>query len=211
MKRPSSCIVLAILLCASTAVAQVYQPPNAFNFSTWTGANESWFQYPETLTGSNYSIPVIQSKPQLGIALSGGGFRAATLGLGYLRALHLLHITSSAKYLTSNSGGSWLAATFSFQQQVDLDTFFGPYIPPQQLSLSAIQQANSTAGSFAGVIANAGILIPGAVGRYKQMQRCKQYSAVTTGDLCSMKPIPASGSLGPAVGPIAYTSSGGSA
>jgi hypothetical protein len=164
------CIAVGLVLLASTtAIAQVYQPPNAYTFNTWAGANESWFQYPEILDGSNYSIPIIQSKPLLGLAFSGGGFRAATLGLGYLRALHLLNISKSAKYLTSNSGGSWLAATFSFQQQVDLDTYLGPFIPPSQLNLSSIQQANSTAGSFAGVIANAGILVPGAVGAVKDV------------------------------------------
>eukprot|EP00878_Enallax_costatus_P004763 GHUV01005014.1.p1 GENE.GHUV01005014.1~~GHUV01005014.1.p1 ORF type:complete len:688 (+),score=137.57 GHUV01005014.1:137-2200(+) len=168
MNRSGIC-VLALLLAAANAQAAVYSPPNAYNFSVWTGANESWFQYPETLNSSNYSIPIIQAKPAIGIALSGGGFRAATLGLGYLRALFLLNITSSAKYLTSNSGGSWLAATFSFQNDVDLSSYFGPYIPPEQLNLSTVQKGNGTQGNFAGVIANAGILVPGAVGAVKDV------------------------------------------
>ncbi|WIA11774.1 hypothetical protein OEZ85_011868 [Tetradesmus obliquus] len=43
-------------------------------------------------------------------------------------------MTSKARYLTSNSGGSWLNAAFSFQDSVPLDSFLGPYLPPQQLS-----------------------------------------------------------------------------
>jgi hypothetical protein len=45
-----------------------------------------------------------------------GGYRAATLALGYVRALHLLGLTSQARYLASNSGGSWFNAAFSYQQ-----------------------------------------------------------------------------------------------
>lgn len=171
--------VLALLLAAVNLCTAVYTPPNAYNFSVWTGSNESWFLYPEILNNSNYSIPIIQKKPTIGIALSGGGFRAATLGLGYLRALYLLGVTTSAKYLTSNSGGSWLAATFSFQNDVDLGTFFGPYIPPDQLNLSTVQKGNGTKGNFAGVIANAGILVPGAVGRYTYLEQAAHFALQT--------------------------------
>jgi hypothetical protein len=47
---------------------------------------------------------------------SAGGYRAATLALGYVRALHLLGLTCQARYLASNSGGSWFNAAFSYQQ-----------------------------------------------------------------------------------------------
>lgn len=81
----------------------------------------------------------------------------------------MLNVTSKARYLTSNSGGSWLNAAFSFQDSVPLDSFLGPYLPPQQLSQPRLQQADSGNGSFAGVIANAGILIPGAAGVHMHM------------------------------------------
>jgi hypothetical protein len=45
-----------------------------------------------------------------------GGYRAATLALGYVRALHLLGLNSQARYLASNSGGSWFNAAYSYQQ-----------------------------------------------------------------------------------------------
>jgi hypothetical protein len=76
----------------------------------------------------------------------------------------MLNITSAARYLTSNSGGSWLNAAFSFQEKVPLEPFLGPYVPPQQLTQQQLHQADTGNGSFAGVIANAGIVIPAAEG-----------------------------------------------
>ncbi|WIA31484.1 hypothetical protein OEZ86_002377 [Tetradesmus obliquus] len=154
----SSCMSFS----SSSSVPAAFSPQQPLSFNFFTGANESWFEYPETAASGNYTIPSLLDKPKLGIAVSGGGFRAATLGLGWLRALHMLNVTSKARYLTSNSGGSWLNAAFSFQDSVPLDSFLGPYLPPQQLSQQQLQQADSGNGSFAGVIANAGILIPGA-------------------------------------------------
>lgn len=118
---------LLVLLNSPNVFSTVHRPEASVNLSIWTGANESWFAYPEAFEPSNYSIPLIRSKPNVGIAISGGGFRAASLGLGYLRALYLLNITSSVKYISSNSGGTWLTGTFSFQNKVDLPTYFGPY------------------------------------------------------------------------------------
>eukprot|EP00775_Hariotina_reticulata_P012591 gene12591-12723_t len=153
-----------LLSAALHALAQqVYTPPGPLNFSTWVAANESWFVHPEQLQGSNYSIPLLLNKPSFGIALSGGGFRAATTGLGHLKALYLLGLVGSAKYITSNSGGSWLNAAFSFQNKVPVSTFLGQYVPPSQLSLDQMLAA-APPGSFERTIADAGILIKGAVG-----------------------------------------------
>ncbi|KAF6265851.1 hypothetical protein COO60DRAFT_1623718 [Scenedesmus sp. NREL 46B-D3] len=159
------CLLLAwVSSSSSVRVLAEIRPEQPLSFNFFTGANESWFKYPETASGGNYTILSLLDKSQLGIAISGGGFRAATLGLGWLRALHLLNITSAARYLTSNSGGSWLNAAFSFQDRVPLSSFLGPYIPPQQLTEQRLQQADTGDGSFAGVIADAGLLIPGAQG-----------------------------------------------
>jgi hypothetical protein len=50
------------------------------------------YVYPEINSESNFSIGSLQQKPSLGIAISGGqgGWRAAALGYGWLRALHLV-------------------------------------------------------------------------------------------------------------------------
>jgi hypothetical protein len=46
--------------------------------------------YPELNPDSQFYISNIQQKPSLGIAISGGGWRAAALGYGWLRAMHLV-------------------------------------------------------------------------------------------------------------------------
>jgi hypothetical protein len=142
---------------------KVYTPPDPLTFRTWVAANESWFIYPEQLQGSNYSIPILLRKPSFGIAISGGGMRAATTGLGHLKALYLLGVVGSAQYITSNSGGSWLNAAFSYQDKVPVSTFLGPYVPPSNLSVDQLKVA-APAGSFERTIADAGILIKGSIG-----------------------------------------------
>ncbi|KAF6255568.1 hypothetical protein COO60DRAFT_1661215 [Scenedesmus sp. NREL 46B-D3] len=120
-------------------------------------------------------MPDIHQRPNIGIAVSGGGLRAATLALGYVRALHLLGLTHQARYLASNSGGSWFSAPFSYQQVtvyvyavMPVDVFLGPYLRPQDLSLASLADVGKGAqGAFAATLAASGIVlnaVRGAVG-----------------------------------------------
>jgi hypothetical protein len=54
-------------------------------------------------------FPQIKMKPNFGIAISGGGLRAAAVGLGWLRALNKYGLLTKARYISVNSGGSWVA------------------------------------------------------------------------------------------------------
>jgi hypothetical protein len=47
---------------------------------------DKWFLYPEQDPSSDYYLPVIAKRPNFGIAVSGGGYRAVTLALGYVRS-----------------------------------------------------------------------------------------------------------------------------
>src|ERR1700687_556980 len=47
---------------------------------------------------------------RFGIALSGGGIRSATLGLGFLTVLNRARVLQTADYLSSVSGGGYIAA-----------------------------------------------------------------------------------------------------
>ncbi|KAF8071043.1 hypothetical protein HT031_001125 [Scenedesmus sp. PABB004] len=111
-------------------------------------------------------MPGLLAKPNLGIALSGGGMRAASLGLGWLRGLAALNATRAARYLASNSGGSWLNAAWSFQDAIAPDVFLGPFVPPTGLSLAALAALARSAppGAIEGVIANSGLALTGAAG-----------------------------------------------
>ena len=53
--------------------------------------------------------PEDQGKPPFGIALSGGGIRSATLNLGVMEVLNACQILKRADYLSSVSGGGYIA------------------------------------------------------------------------------------------------------
>lgn len=46
---------------------------------------EKWFLYPEQDANGDYYVPNMGKRPNFGIAVSGGGYRAVTLALGYVR------------------------------------------------------------------------------------------------------------------------------
>jgi len=54
------------------------------------------------------------SKPAVGLALSGGGFRATAFGLGALRALHDRDVLEQVAVVSGISGGSLLAAMWAY-------------------------------------------------------------------------------------------------
>jgi len=102
------------------------------------------FTHPE-VSDNEYGIKHIKEKLPIGIALSGGGFRAATCAVGFMRGIHKTELEdgetllSKVQYLSSTSGGSWFNAAFSYkkpgeEQQLDLDTFLGPYLEAQKLT-----------------------------------------------------------------------------
>ena len=56
------------------------------------------------------------ARPPPRAQLSGGGYRATTLALGWVRALHAMGAMGAARYLASNSGGSWFNGAYSYTQ-----------------------------------------------------------------------------------------------
>jgi hypothetical protein len=48
-------------------------------------ATAPWFTYPEANPSSAYYLDTLAKRPNLGIALGGGGYRAVTTALGYIR------------------------------------------------------------------------------------------------------------------------------
>ena len=60
--------------------------------------------------------------PRIGLALSGGGFRAVAFGLGALRALHDRDLLSSVSVVSGISGGAILSALWAYGPE-DFDEF----------------------------------------------------------------------------------------
>jgi hypothetical protein len=162
-------LVLALLVGCKVSRAALYAPTQPFTFATWVGANDSsWFQFPETASTGNHTIPALLQLPNIGISISGGGLRAATLGLGYLRALHQLNIT--ARYLSANSGSVWLTMPYSFQQKVPMETFLGTTLQPEQLTLQQLYK-QPPEGSFEAVVARANFTSRAAKGKLRRSSR----------------------------------------
>ncbi len=95
------------------------------------------YVYPELYEDA---VPGLLAKENFGIALSGGGMRAMTLAHGWLRGLYELGYLSKARYVCSNSGGSWLNAPLAYQNKTDIASFFGPYLPPERCTLVNLER-----------------------------------------------------------------------
>jgi len=106
----------------------------------WAMGN-STFVHPEL----RFDLPVgnwLQSRPKLGICMSGGGLRAATCALGWIRALNHKKLLTKARYLGSNSGATWTTLPLFCRQmlqkkdeKVDMDykKFVGEYLEPEKI------------------------------------------------------------------------------
>jgi hypothetical protein len=77
----------------------------------------------------------------VGVALSGGGSRALSAGMGELRGLARLQLLGKTKALSTVSGGSWLGVTFEYLTSGTADgDFLGPYVEPGQLTPEGLEE-----------------------------------------------------------------------
>jgi hypothetical protein len=73
----------------------------------------------------------LASRPNTGIAFSGGGTRSAAATLGYIRGLNELNLLDNVRYVSCVSGGSWACTPFIYLPGDWTDeTFLGQSIPP---------------------------------------------------------------------------------
>lgn len=63
-----------------------------------------------------------------------------------------------ARYITSNSGGSWFNTAFSYQAVYKRETFLGEYIEPKDLTPAAAKRQGQAEGSYAKAIADSNFL-----------------------------------------------------
>jgi Patatin-like phospholipase len=70
---------------------------------------------PVVMVPALWSIVVSATRhPRVGLALSGGGFRATAFGLGALRALHDRNVLADVEVVSGVSGGSLLTAMWAY-------------------------------------------------------------------------------------------------
>ena len=124
----------------------------------WTGVGTEGFVFPELRSEQEGGFQPLQAKANFGICLSGGCFRATTLALGWVRILQREGILQQARYLSSNSGGSWFNSAFSYQERFSSETFLGDYIEPQELSRELAVKQATTEGCYAKAIADSNFM-----------------------------------------------------
>ncbi|GLC39137.1 hypothetical protein PLESTF_000975200 [Pleodorina starrii] len=108
------------------------------------------FQDPE------FAVPgLMTDKAPLAVCISGGGFRATTLALGWLRGMQHLGLLSKVRYLSVISGASWLGAALCFQPSDNVATFLGPYVGPEECNLKALADVGDNGKSYARAVADA--------------------------------------------------------
>lgn len=70
--------------------------------------------FEDVLEKERRALGISESDETLGIALSGGGIRSASFGLGVLQALMHHHILHRADYLSTVSGGGYIGAALTW-------------------------------------------------------------------------------------------------
>lgn len=74
-----------------------------------------------------------KSRDTLGLALSGGGYRAAIFGYGVLRGLQQIGVLPRVDYLSVVSGGSWIGMAYATTKYLDTWFFDRPEAKPNFL------------------------------------------------------------------------------
>ncbi|KPK06846.1 MAG: hypothetical protein AMJ56_14025 [Anaerolineae bacterium SG8_19] len=115
-------------------------------------ATHSDFAFPE-IADPEIKVAGLTEKPNLGLAISGGGTRSASATLGQLRGLNELGILQKARYLSCVSGSSFTSTAFCYLPAGYSDsTFLGPIVKPQNITAEHLN--DTVPNSFAHTIAN---------------------------------------------------------
>ena len=149
--KPVLIVVTLLLLAGGMLVAQSIADEVAVR--TWVIDTNSGV--PE-LADSELAVPWLRDRASFGIAFSGGGTRSASASLGELRALRALGWLRRARYITSNSGGSWVTVPYTYLPlAIDEEQFLGDYIPPAELDDRNLRPSTRDPLAFGTAIHNA--------------------------------------------------------
>ena len=116
-----------------------------------------WVSQPNQLNFPEAAVDSIAARPSAALCLSGGGSRAMSASLGYLRALTRLGLIDRFSHLSTVSGGSWAGSIFTYYRAgasddaALLDLGLGSESEPASLDLARLAEP-LPAGSMAEVI-----------------------------------------------------------
>lgn len=113
--------------------------PHKLSLRIWPVQNPEGDQFPELFESS---VPNPKEDPNLvGLAVSGGGSRSVTLFVGYMRALHHLHMAEKISYLSSVSGGSWASSVYTFADLEEAE-LLGMSVSPKECTRDFLRETS---------------------------------------------------------------------
>ena len=148
-------VLLAVLLFLVIVLYFVWESIDRVAVRTWVVDVDNPGPMPE-MADPELAVPWLSDRESFGIAFSGGGTRSASASLGELRALHNLGWLDRARYISSNSGGSWVTVPYTWlPAAIDEQRFLGDYIPPGKLTDDNLHPAAMDPQSMGWAIHNA--------------------------------------------------------
>ena len=125
------------------------------------------------------SPAVTSAQARIGVAVSGGGFRATAFGLGCLRALHDTGLLASVSVISGISGGSLLAGLYAYGPE-DFAEFDAMTVDLLRRGLQAalIRRALTPRAAARNVIAAGRVLLPERAGTQPRLRTANRTDAL---------------------------------
>jgi NTE family protein len=119
------------------------------------------------------------TRPRIGVALSGGGFRATAFGLGCLRALHDTGLLPGVSVISGISGGSLLAALYAYGPKdfADFDRMTTNLLR-SGLQAALIRRALAPPATARNLAAAGRVLLPGRPGGQPRLRTANRTDAL---------------------------------
>ncbi len=130
--------IVALIACVTIICFNSCHKKVKLNVRYWETTGDN-FKYPE-MSDPDLKYEPILSRPNFGIAVSGGGTVSAALSTGYFTALEKLHLVEKARYIAGVSGGTWGSAPYCYlPADISDEHFLGPKYMPGDLTLKILE------------------------------------------------------------------------
>jgi predicted acylesterase/phospholipase RssA len=122
---------------------------------------------------------VTHTQPRIGVAVSGGGFRATAFGLGCMRALQDTGLLPSVEVISGISGGSLLAALYAYGPEnfAEFDSMTVELLR-RGLQSALIRRALAPAAVARNLIAAGRVLVPQRPGTLPRLRTANRTDAL---------------------------------
>ena len=146
MGRPLLLHLLPFVLLGRAAAAASAANPTTLSTKAWFSS----VSHPSPHFWPEQEDPALMRKPNVGVAISGGGSRSYMCALGYLRGLTDLGLMKKARYISGVSGGAWATTVYTYFQPDQpgvADTeeeLLGEILPPGESTLARLSEMNDT-------------------------------------------------------------------